>query len=52
MEARKKTEKRVALPKAPARRADEVRIRLAKLGIDERDVAAAVSWARKVTSKA
>ena len=28
-------------------RADEVRARLAELGIDERDVAAAVSWARK-----
>jgi hypothetical protein len=28
-------------------RAGEVRARLAKLGIDENDVAAAVSWARK-----
>ena len=28
-------------------RADEVRARLARLGIDERDVTAAVSWARK-----
>ena len=28
-------------------RADEVRARLAELGIDEGDVAAAVSWARK-----
>ncbi len=28
-------------------RAGEVRARLAKLGIDESDVAAAVSWARK-----
>lgn len=28
-------------------RADEVRAKLAKLGIDERDVADAVDWARK-----
>jgi hypothetical protein len=28
-------------------RADEVRARLAQLGIDEEDVAAATSWARK-----
>jgi len=28
-------------------RADEVRTRLAELGIDEQDVKAAVSWARK-----
>ena len=28
-------------------RADEVRTQLAELGIDEQDVAAAVSWARK-----
>jgi hypothetical protein len=28
-------------------RADEVRARLAQLGIDEQDVKAAVSWARK-----
>lgn len=28
-------------------RADEVRARLAQLGIDDRNVAAAVSWARK-----
>ena len=28
-------------------RADEVRARLTKLGIDEEDVSAAVSWARK-----
>jgi len=28
-------------------RANEVRTRLAELGIDEQDVAAAVSWARK-----
>ena len=28
-------------------RADEVRARLVQLGIDERDVRAAVSWARK-----
>jgi hypothetical protein len=28
-------------------RADEVRARLAKLGIDDEDVTAAVSWARK-----
>jgi hypothetical protein len=28
-------------------RADEVRARLAQLGIDEQDVTAAVSWARK-----
>jgi RNase P/RNase MRP subunit p29 len=28
-------------------RADEVRARLEQLGIDERDVTAAVSWARK-----
>jgi hypothetical protein len=28
-------------------RADEVRVRLAQLGIDEKDARAAVSWARK-----
>jgi len=28
-------------------RADEVRAQLAELGIDEQDIAAAVSWARK-----
>lgn len=28
-------------------RADEVRVQLAALGIDEQDVAAAVDWARK-----
>jgi hypothetical protein len=28
-------------------RADEVRARLAQLGIDDEDVTAAVSWARK-----
>jgi hypothetical protein len=28
-------------------RADEVRARLAQLGIDERDVTTAVSWARE-----
>ncbi|MFZ0297002.1 MAG: hypothetical protein WAM13_01505 [Candidatus Sulfotelmatobacter sp.] len=30
-------------------RADEVRARLAQLGIDEEDVTSAVSWARKKT---
>ena len=29
-------------------RADEVRARLAELGIEEEDVAAAVSWVRKI----
>jgi bifunctional DNA-binding transcriptional regulator/antitoxin component of YhaV-PrlF toxin-antitoxin module len=28
-------------------RADEVRARLAQLGVDEQDIAAAVSWARE-----
>ena len=28
-------------------RADDVRVRLAELGIDDQDVAAAVSWARQ-----
>jgi hypothetical protein len=51
MTARKKAEKPLTLPHSPARPANEVRARLAKLGIDERDVAAAVLWARKVTSK-
>jgi hypothetical protein len=51
MTTKKKAEKRVTLAKAPVRLADDVRIRLAQIRIDERDVTAAVSWARKVTSK-
>jgi hypothetical protein len=52
MTAKKKAEKRITIPKAPVHRADDVRARLTQVGIDERDVTAAVSWARKVTSKA
>ena len=48
----KKAESRITLPEAQARSADDVRVRLAQIGIYERDVTAAVSWARKVTSKA
>ncbi len=47
----KKAEKRVTVAEAAVRRTDDVRIRLAQIGIDERQVNAAVSWARKVTSK-
>jgi hypothetical protein len=47
MTARKKFEKPITLPKLPVRRADYVRVRLAQVGIDERDVSAAVLWARK-----
>jgi hypothetical protein len=51
MTGKKKVEKRISLAKAPVRRADGVRARLARLGIGERDVTAAVSRARKVTSR-
>ncbi len=51
MAARKKTEKRIALPKAPISRADSVRVRLVQRGIQEKDVLDAVSWARKGASK-
>jgi hypothetical protein len=47
MPTKKMADKRVTLAKVPVSRADEVRARLAKIGIDERDVAAAVSWARE-----
>jgi hypothetical protein len=50
MTTRKKAEKQIKLPKAVSR-ADKVRARLAQLGIEERDVNAAVLRARKVTSK-
>jgi hypothetical protein len=49
MTARKKemkAEKRIALPQTPVRSGDQVRARLAQLGVDERDVIAAVLWAR------
>ena len=36
----------IVLRPLQASRADEVRDRLAQMGIDEQDVAAAVSWAR------
>jgi hypothetical protein len=52
MPAKKKVAKRNTLPVTPARRADGVRARLAQSGIDKQDVPGAVSWARKVTSKA
>jgi hypothetical protein len=52
MTVRKKAEKRITLPEAPVRSADDVRVLLAKVGISERDATAAVRWARKVTSKA
>ena len=38
---------RIILRPLQKSRADEVRTRLAELGIDEQDVKAAVSWARK-----
>lgn len=50
MTTKKKAQKLITLARARVRRADDVRIRLSKLGIDEQDVTAAVSWARKVTS--
>jgi hypothetical protein len=37
----------IVLRPLQASRADEVRDRLAQLGIDEQDVSAAVSWARE-----
>jgi hypothetical protein len=54
MPERKKSEneKQSTPPTAPVGRVDDVRARLAKIGIDERDVAAAVLWAREITSKA
>jgi hypothetical protein len=52
MTDRKKSEKQITLPTAPVGRADDVRARLAKIGIDERDVTAAVLWAREIASKA
>jgi len=38
---------RIVLEPLEPSRADEVRARLAKLGIDEQDVAKAVAWARE-----
>jgi len=52
MTARKTAEKRSTLSKTPVRRGDDVGACLAQLGVDERDVVAAVLWARKVTAKA
>jgi hypothetical protein len=51
MTPRKKAEKRITIPRMP-NRADDVRARLAQIGIDESDITAAVSWARKFISKA
>ncbi len=39
--------RRIVLEPLEPSRADEVRARLAKLGIDEADVAKAVAWARE-----
>jgi hypothetical protein len=50
MACRKKAAKQFVLPKAPVRRADDGRARLAQLGIEELDVYAGVPWAREVTS--
>jgi len=47
MTTKKKAEKRLTPAESPVRLADEVRARLAELGIDEKDVAAALSWARE-----
>lgn len=43
---------RIILTPVRIQRADAVRARLAELGIDERDVAQAVAWARKRAPKA
>ena len=37
----------IALPRLEKSRADEVRFLIAPLGIDERDVAAAICWVRR-----
>lgn len=51
MVAKFTSKKRIALPKvrrpSQEKRADEVRAKLADLGINKRDVANAVKWARK-----
>jgi hypothetical protein len=52
MTTNRKAEKLVTLAEASASRADEVRARLAEIGIDKRDVTAAVLWAREIASKA
>jgi hypothetical protein len=47
MRAKKSIENPLRLPKTGASPADQVRARLAKLGLKKQDVALAVSWARK-----
>ncbi|MBV8113392.1 MAG: hypothetical protein JO300_01535 [Silvibacterium sp.] len=46
MRAKKTVKKQVVPTNRVATRTDEIRVRLAKLGINERDVLKAVAWAR------